>query len=100
MVCTQDRPGLFASITGVLSALSLDILNARIFTASDGRILDVFRISHHGRAGAGHGGTEVESQIRALLDQVLDGKIDVVKPGRIIQADILSAKATRRRFPL
>src|SRR6266545_3359040 len=49
VICTQDRPGLFASITGVLTALNLDILNARIFTASDGRILDVFRISHHGR---------------------------------------------------
>ena len=39
----HPRPArLFASITGVLTALNLDILNARIFTASDGRILDVF----------------------------------------------------------
>jgi [protein-PII] uridylyltransferase len=38
VVCTWDRPGLFAAITGVLTALRLDILNARIFTASDGRI--------------------------------------------------------------
>src|ERR671924_1800205 len=36
VICTQDRPGLFASITGVLTSLNLDILNARIFTASDG----------------------------------------------------------------
>src|SRR5919109_1235406 len=49
VICTQDRPGLFASITGGLTSLNLDILNARIFTASDGRILDVFRISHRGR---------------------------------------------------
>jgi [protein-PII] uridylyltransferase len=37
VICTQDRPGLFASITGTLTALNLDILNARIFTSSDGR---------------------------------------------------------------
>ena len=76
VICCQDRPGLFASITGVFSALNLDILNARIFTANDGRILDVFRISHHGR-------TEVVTaeqkwvKFRALLDGVLDGKIDI-----------------------
>src|SRR5687767_3835741 len=40
-ICTADRPGLFASIAGVMAAMRLDILNARIFTAKDGRILDV-----------------------------------------------------------
>jgi [protein-PII] uridylyltransferase len=76
VICCQDRPGLFASITGVFSALNLDILNARIFTANDGRILDVFRISHHGR-------TEVVTaeqkwvKFRTVLDGVLDGKIDI-----------------------
>jgi len=78
VICSQDRPGLFASITGVLSALSLDILNARIFTASDGRILDVFRISHHGRAELVMA-EQKWNRFRALLDQVLDGKIDVAK---------------------
>jgi [protein-PII] uridylyltransferase len=76
VICAQDRPGLFASITGVLTALQFDILNARIFTASDGRILDVFRISHRGRS-------EVVMQeqkwikFRLALEGVLDGKIDV-----------------------
>jgi [protein-PII] uridylyltransferase len=78
VICCQDRPGLFASITGVFSALNLDILNARIFTADDGRILDVFRISHHGR-------TEVVTaeqkwvKFRDILDDVLDGKIDIAR---------------------
>ncbi len=78
VVCSQDRPGLFASITGVLTALGLDILNARIFTASDGRILDVFRISHHGRPEI----VMVEqkwTKFRATLDGVLEGRLDVVK---------------------
>jgi len=76
VVCCQDRPGLFAAITGVLTALNLNILNARIFTAGDGRVLDVFRISHHGRSEivmAEH----KWAKFRATLDDVLEGKIDV-----------------------
>ena len=76
VVCAQDRPGLFASITGVLTALQLDILNARIFTASDGRILDVFRISHHGRSEIVMG-EQKWIKFRLALQGVLDGKIDV-----------------------
>jgi len=77
VICYQDRPGLFASITGVLTALQLDILNARIFTARDGRILDVFRISHHGRSEIVMG-EQKWAKFRLALDGVLDGKIDVV----------------------
>ena len=77
VICCQDRPGLFASITGVLTALQLDILNARIFTASDGRILDVFRISHHGRSELVMA-EQKWAKFRVALDGVLDGKIDVV----------------------
>ena len=76
VICAQDRPGLFASITGVLTALQLDILNARIFTASDGRILDVFRISHHGRSEIVMG-EQKWIKFRLALKGVLDGKIDV-----------------------
>ncbi|MGH7825614.1 MAG: [protein-PII] uridylyltransferase [Candidatus Binatia bacterium] len=78
VICTQDRPGLFASITGVLAALKLDILNARIFTSTEGLALDVFRISHRGR-----GQTVVDAQkwtkFRSTLDDVLDGRIDVAR---------------------
>ena len=76
VVCCEDRPGLFASITGVLTALRFDILNARIFTASDGRILDVFRISHHGRSEVVMA-EQKWAKFRAVLDGVLEGKIDV-----------------------
>jgi [protein-PII] uridylyltransferase len=77
-ICSQDRPGLFASITGVFTALNLDILNARIFTSRDGRILDVFRISHRGCSEvvmAEHRW----AKFRATLEGVLDGKIDVAR---------------------
>ena len=76
VICCQDRPGLFASITGAFTALQLDILNARIFTASDGRILDVFRISHHGRSEIVMA-EQKWIKFRLALEGILDGKIDV-----------------------
>lgn len=78
VICTDDRPGLFASITGVLTSLSLNILNARIFTASDGRILDVFRISHSGRPELVMAEAKW-AKFKTVLDNVLEGKADVVR---------------------
>jgi [protein-PII] uridylyltransferase len=77
-VCTYDRPGLFAAITGVLTALHLDILNARIFTSGDGRILDIFRVSHHGRSDVVMA-EQKWTKFRATLNGVLDGKIEVAR---------------------
>ncbi len=78
VVCTYDRPGLFASITGVMAALQLDILNARIFTASDGRILDVFRVSHRGRPEIVTAEPKW-TKFRSTLESVLEGKTDVAR---------------------
>ena len=76
VICSEDRPGLFASITGAFTALQLDILNARIFTATDGRILDVFRISHHGRSELVMG-EQKWVKFRLALEGILAGRIDV-----------------------
>jgi [protein-PII] uridylyltransferase len=78
VICTQDRPGLFASITGTFTALNLDILNARIFTSSDGRILDVFRVSHRGRSELVMA-EQKWSKFRSTLDGVLEGRLDVAR---------------------
>jgi [protein-PII] uridylyltransferase len=78
VICTNDRPGLFASITGVLTSLSLNILNARIFTASDGRIIDVFRISHSGRPELVMAEAKW-AKFKTILDSVLEGTTDVVR---------------------
>ena len=74
----HDRPGLFASIAGVFAAMELNVLSARISTRRDGLILDVFRISHQGKA-------EVVmdpgkwSRMELALSRVLEGKADVVE---------------------
>lgn len=78
VVCAKDQPGLFASITGVLVVMGLDILSARIHTRRDGLILDVFRISHLGCK-------EVVmepgrwSRMELTLDRVLKGEVDVAE---------------------
>jgi [protein-PII] uridylyltransferase len=78
VICTRDRPGLFASITGTLTALNLDILNARIFTSSDGRILDVFRVSHHGRSELVMA-EQKWAKFRSTLNEVLEGQVNVAR---------------------
>jgi len=45
-VVTQDRPGLFAMLTGVLAANGLNIASGRITTSSGDVALDAFRLSH------------------------------------------------------
>jgi [protein-PII] uridylyltransferase len=78
VICTRDRPGLFACITGVFAAMGLDILSARINTRKDGLILDVFRISHMGRPEMVMN-PEKWDRVRTLLGRVLSGSIDVAR---------------------
>jgi len=78
VICSKDRAGLFARITGVFAALGLDILSARINTRKDGLILDVFRISHSGRPEIVMEPTKWE-RVRSTLEQVLTGTMDVAR---------------------
>ncbi|MFH1830772.1 MAG: [protein-PII] uridylyltransferase [Pseudomonadota bacterium] len=44
-VVTKDCPGLFAKIAGVLSANSVNIVDAELFTSSDGTAIDVIWVT-------------------------------------------------------
>jgi [protein-PII] uridylyltransferase len=72
-VLTADRPGLFSMITGVLTAHAMNILSAKITTARDGTVLDVFRIAH-----TAHEDRMVDDRrwqkVRGTLDEVLRGE--------------------------
>ncbi len=92
VVCTKDRPGLFASIAGVLAALGLDILNARITTCKDGLILDVFRISHSGRPQVVMD-PKKWTRVNTTLEGVLAGSADVV---RLVAGSETSSLLARR----
>ena len=93
-ICSADRPGLFASIAGVMAAMRLDILNARIFTASDGRILDVFRVSHGGRSETAMA-EQRWARFRSTLEAVLEGTIEVEPLVEKSQTTLLQKRVPR-----
>lgn len=77
-ICAHDQPGLFASIAGVFAAMELNVLSARISTRRDGLIVDVFRISHQGRAEVVMDAGKW-SRMELQLQRVLSGKTDVAE---------------------
>lgn len=44
-ICTQDHPGLFATIAGVFTLNRIDILKARIYTWRNNIALDIFEVT-------------------------------------------------------
>jgi len=97
-ICTQDRPGLFAHITGVFAAMGLDILSARINTRKDGLILDVFRISHLGRPEV----VMEESKwarVKGTLERVLTDRVNVERLVEESGSPLLFKKRPAPRVP-
>ncbi len=76
-VCTWDRAGLFSKIAGSLTASSLNIHGAQIFTRADGIVLDTFDVTD-ARTGA-LPGPEARTRFDRLLDQVLTGDVDLAR---------------------
>lgn len=72
-IATPDRPGLFATVTGVLAASGMNIVGARISTSSDGIVVDSFRISHLERREIVLDDDRWQ-RVERLLRDVLDGK--------------------------
>ncbi|MGH7831036.1 MAG: ACT domain-containing protein, partial [Candidatus Binatia bacterium] len=92
-ICAKDAPGLFARITGVFAAMGMDIVSARITTRKDGLIVDVFRISHSGRPEVVMA-PEKWSRLKAALEQVLTGAVDVARLVEESQRPSLFTKKT------
>jgi [protein-PII] uridylyltransferase len=72
-VCTRDRPGLFAMLSGVLAGHGMNILAARITTSRDGLALDAFRLSYVDPADDAERWERVDRTLR----RVLSGEVDV-----------------------
>lgn len=75
-ICTPDRPGLFAMITGVLTAHGMNIVAARITTSRGGIALDSFRIGHGDQREMVLEAERWE-RVEGVLARVLRGEVDV-----------------------
>ncbi|MGE4506160.1 MAG: ACT domain-containing protein, partial [Desulfovibrionaceae bacterium] len=73
-IATTDRPGLFATLAGVLALHQLDILAAELFTWKDGTVVDVFTV--HGPADESYAG-ELFERVRRAVRYALTGKLSL-----------------------
>lgn len=100
-VLTADRPFLFASLTGVLTAWGMNILKAEAFANRAGTVLDTFRFVDPHRT-LELNPPEAERLERTLVD-VLAGRtgLDALLSGRMNPAALPAAKIripTQLRF--
>ncbi len=85
-VCTTSQPGQFASIVGVLSAHSINILSAQLYTRADGIVIYTFQVNNlQGMAVS-----------NASLWQRVENELIAVKEGRLQVEDLIFAN--RRRY--
>jgi [protein-PII] uridylyltransferase len=73
VVVAPDRPGLFATVAGVLALRGIDVHGAEIYTRSDGIAIEVFRVR-----GA-HGAIPDERWVRVRSDiaDALESRLDL-----------------------
>jgi [protein-PII] uridylyltransferase len=70
-VMTDDRPGLFSKVAGVLALHGLDVLAAAAYSSEDGRALNEFRVSDPFRAETPW------AKVTADLERALAGRLAV-----------------------
>jgi [protein-PII] uridylyltransferase len=75
ITAAQDRPGLLATITGVLAIHNLAVLEARVVTRSDGLALDTFRVQDS--LGSDMIGQGRWPGVRESLEKAAAGEIDL-----------------------
>lgn len=72
VVVAHDRPGLFATVCGVLALRGIDVHDAEIYTRADGIAVEIFRVvGAHGDVPEERWG-RVQADIRAALAGELD----------------------------
>jgi [protein-PII] uridylyltransferase len=87
-VVARDRPGLFATLAGALTARGVDILSVDLFTRGDGVAFDTFHVAE---LAPGHRALRLERQqaVAAALREALSGRLHVAE----------AVQAWRQRLP-
>ena len=75
ITAARDRPGLLATVTGVLAIHNLAVLEARVVTRTDGIALDTFRVQDS--LGSDMIGQGRWPGVRESLEKAMAGQIDL-----------------------
>jgi [protein-PII] uridylyltransferase len=91
-ICTTDRPGLFAMVSGALATHGLDVVGARITTSSDAVAFDAFRVRWDPSMDPA-----CWERVETTLRGVLAGSVDLE---RLVAQAIRPALFARKRRPI
>jgi [protein-PII] uridylyltransferase len=72
-LAARDRPGLFADLAAVLAAAGADVTGARVATAADGTVLDVFQVQDGADQPYGQAEPRRLTQLIAALESAARG---------------------------
>ncbi len=86
-IYTEDHPGLFSQLTGAVAMCGANIVDAKIFTTTDGMALDLFSIQD----SQGQPVTDARhiERLRQTAKRVLNGEI--------VPRSVIDARQVRRR---
>jgi len=76
-VLTQDHPRLLAIITGACAAANVEIVDARIFTTSDGRAFDIININREFTLNEDE--FRRATKVGKMIEDALNGAIEIPK---------------------
>ena len=74
-VFTGDHPGVFSRIAGALAVAGATIVDAKIFTRTDGMVLDVFNVQDTATGGAFESSDKI-ARLSVLIDRAMAGELN------------------------
>jgi [protein-PII] uridylyltransferase len=77
-VYTQDHPGLFSRITGAISAVDANIVDAKVFTTPQGMALDTFWLQDRDDTALSASGTLAKLTVQ--IERAFAGEMDRSEP--------------------
>ncbi|CAK0753881.1 (Protein-PII) uridylyltransferase / (Protein-PII)-UMP uridylyl-removing enzyme [uncultured Gammaproteobacteria bacterium] len=77
-IYTGDHPGLFAQLAGGLSVAGANIVDARIYTMTNGKALDVFTVQDAQVGGAMESGDKL-ARLSVMIDKILSGQVKLLQ---------------------
>lgn len=75
IICAQNRPGLFAMLTGAIALSGASIIGAKIFTLKDENVVDIFHLQD--MAGHSFNRPSMLAKMAVYIEQALAGNLDL-----------------------